>query len=124
MKESVFRIGFISGSGTLGRLTYFSDYKGYKSSNPVISDDGRFMAFQLAKASDLAGIGYGIFIMDLQMAEKDFQLVLPLQISQKARIFQSKKQLKMSGELTQMYLLIKTGRLICIGQWGKYSWQS
>jgi Tol biopolymer transport system component len=55
----------LDGSGNLSRMTYFSDYKGYKSSNPVISDDGQFMSFQLAKATDLAGIGYGIFIMDL-----------------------------------------------------------
>ena len=60
----------LDGSGDLVRLTYFSDYKGYKSSNPVISDDGKFMAFQLAKSADLAGVGYGIFIMDLTMAKK------------------------------------------------------
>jgi Tol biopolymer transport system component len=60
----------LDGSGTLTRLTNFSDYKGYKSSNPVISDDGRFMAFQLARATDLAGIGYGIFVMDLKRAKK------------------------------------------------------
>jgi Tol biopolymer transport system component len=60
----------LDGSGTLTRMTNFSDYKGYKSSNPVISDDGRFMAFQLAKATDLAGIGYGIFVMDLKKAKK------------------------------------------------------
>jgi len=28
------------------------------------------MAFQLAKSTDLAGIGYGIFIMDLKKAKK------------------------------------------------------
>jgi Tol biopolymer transport system component len=55
----------LDGSGTLTRMTNFSDYKGYKSSNPVISDDGKYMAFQFAKSTDLAGIGYGIFIMDL-----------------------------------------------------------
>jgi hypothetical protein len=53
-------------SGHLERLTFFSDYKGYKSSNPVISDDGRQMAFQMARSTDLAGIGYGIFIMELK----------------------------------------------------------
>ena len=52
------------------RLTYFSDYKGYKSSNPVISDDGKQMAFQLAKSTDQAGIGYGIFVMNLTKAIK------------------------------------------------------
>ncbi|HET8563305.1 MAG TPA: hypothetical protein VFM35_05480, partial [Candidatus Binatia bacterium] len=30
------------------RLTHFNDYEGFKASNPVISTDGRYMAFQLA----------------------------------------------------------------------------
>jgi Tol biopolymer transport system component len=55
----------MDGSGYMKRLTFFSDYKGYKSSNPVISNDGKFMAFQMARATDMAGIGYGIFVMDL-----------------------------------------------------------
>ena len=44
------------------RLTYFNDYEGGKASNPVISTDGRFMAFQTARASDPAGVGYGILM--------------------------------------------------------------
>jgi hypothetical protein len=44
------------------RLTRFNDYEGGKASNPVISTDGRFMAFQTARASDPAGVGYGILI--------------------------------------------------------------
>jgi len=56
----------LDGSGKLERLTYFSDYKGYKSSNPVISDDGKYMAFQMARSTDFAGIGYGIFMMKLE----------------------------------------------------------
>jgi Tol biopolymer transport system component len=60
----------LDGSGTLTRLTNFSDYRGYKSSNPVISDDGRYMAFQLARSADQAGVGYGIFIMDLMKSDK------------------------------------------------------
>ncbi len=55
----------LDGSGQLERLTLFSDYPGYKASNAVISDDGRFMAFQMAKSKDPAGVGYGIFILDL-----------------------------------------------------------
>ncbi len=47
------------------RLTHFTDYDGYKASNPTISPDGRFMAFQLAMSKDEAGVGYGILIMDL-----------------------------------------------------------
>jgi hypothetical protein len=44
------------------RLTYFNRYPGYKASNPVVSDDGRFMAFQMARSRDPAGVGYGIFL--------------------------------------------------------------
>lgn len=44
------------------RLTHFNDYEGGKASNPVISTDGRFMAFQTARAGDPAGVGYGIMI--------------------------------------------------------------
>jgi len=56
----------LDGSGKLERLTFFSNYKGYKSSNPVVSDDGKYMAFQMARSTDLAGIGYGIFLMKLK----------------------------------------------------------
>lgn len=44
------------------RLTHFNDYVGGKASNPVVSTDGRFMAFQAARTTDAAGVGYGILI--------------------------------------------------------------
>jgi hypothetical protein len=44
------------------RLTHFNDYDGGKASNPVVSTDGRFMAFQTARAGDPAGVGYGVLI--------------------------------------------------------------
>ncbi len=44
------------------RLTHFNDYEGGKASNPVISSDGRFMAFQVGQTGDPAGVGYGILI--------------------------------------------------------------
>ena len=44
------------------RLTYFNDYEGGKASNPVVSADGRFMAFQSARTADPAGVGYGILL--------------------------------------------------------------
>jgi len=53
---------------TWERLTFFSDYGYYRGTNPVISDDGRFMAFQLAKATEEAGVGHGIFIYDFSKA--------------------------------------------------------
>jgi hypothetical protein len=54
----------LDGSGKLERLTFFSDYPGYKASNAVITDDGRRMAFQLAKSTEAAGVGHGLFILD------------------------------------------------------------
>lgn len=44
------------------RLTHFNDYEGFKASNPVVSTDGRFMAFQVAHPQDEAGVGYGILL--------------------------------------------------------------
>lgn len=45
------------------RLTHFNDYEGWKASNPVVATNGKFMAFQIARTKDEAGVGYGICIM-------------------------------------------------------------
>ena len=56
----------LDGTGkSFTRLTYFNDYEGWKASNPVVSTDGRFMAFQIAQTRDEAGVGYGIMLMKL-----------------------------------------------------------
>lgn len=55
----------LDGSGRLERLTHFNRSGAYKASNPVVSDDGRFMAFQIARVGDPAGVGRGLFIFDL-----------------------------------------------------------
>jgi hypothetical protein len=53
----------LDGTGTdFVRLTRFNDYEGGKASNPVVSTDGRFMAFQVAKTTDPAGVGYGLLL--------------------------------------------------------------
>ncbi|HVT72058.1 MAG TPA: hypothetical protein VHD61_02905 [Lacunisphaera sp.] len=58
----------LDGSGEYKRLTYFSDFPNYKASNPVVSDDGRYIAFQMGRAGEAAGVGHGIFIFDLVAA--------------------------------------------------------
>jgi len=58
----------LDGSGLYERLTHFSNYPGYKASNPVVSDDGRFIAFQMAKSTEDAGVGHGIFVYDIEKA--------------------------------------------------------
>ena len=59
----------LDGSGKMERLTFFGNYEGYKATNPVISDDGRYMAFHYAKKGDPAGVGRGILLFDLEMYE-------------------------------------------------------
>ena len=58
----------LDGSGQTQRLTHFNDYPGYKASNPVVSDDGKWIAFQLAKTREPAGVGHGIFLYDIAKA--------------------------------------------------------
>jgi len=61
----------LDGSREMERLTYFSDCPGYKASNPVVSDDGRYMAFQMGKSSDQAGVGHGIFLYDFAKSKQN-----------------------------------------------------
>ena len=60
----------LDGSGNTERITRFSDYPGYKASNPVVSDDGRYIAFQFARVGDPAGVGRSLFILDLDGYER------------------------------------------------------
>jgi Tol biopolymer transport system component len=48
------------------RVTHWGEYRGYKASNPVVSPDGKRMAFQSARSKDPAGVGYGIFVMEVR----------------------------------------------------------
>jgi Tol biopolymer transport system component len=53
-------------SNDFTRVTHWGEYRGYKASNPVVSPDGRRIAFQSARNRDPAGVGYGIFVLDLK----------------------------------------------------------
>jgi hypothetical protein len=48
------------------RLTRWGDYEGYKASNPVVSNDGKRIAFQSARNNEPAGVGHGIFVLRLR----------------------------------------------------------
>jgi hypothetical protein len=60
----------LDGSGEMQRLTYFTDYKGYKANQGVISDDGKYLSFQIGKDNTEPGVGFGFLIMDLEEAAK------------------------------------------------------
>ncbi|MEJ5369289.1 MAG: hypothetical protein WHT08_13275 [Bryobacteraceae bacterium] len=56
----------LDGTGkSFERLTFFNDYEGWKASNPVVSTDGKLLAFQAARSADEAGVGYGILLKRL-----------------------------------------------------------
>jgi len=55
----------LDGSGRSRRLTYFSEFAGFGASNPVVSPDGRWMAFQLRAVEGPHGNGQGILLLDL-----------------------------------------------------------
>ena len=46
-------------------MTRWGDWDGYKASNPTVSPDGKWFAFQSARSTDPAGVGYGIFLYRL-----------------------------------------------------------
>jgi Tol biopolymer transport system component len=46
------------------RVTHWGEYRGFKASNPVVSGDGKRIAFQSARSKDPAGVGYGIFVLE------------------------------------------------------------
>ena len=61
----------LDGSGERERMTFFSNFAGYKSSNPVVSDDGKYIAFQMAKIGDKAGVGRGLLLFDIKKFEQE-----------------------------------------------------
>jgi len=62
----IWRLTLEPNSPNFVRMTRWGDYPGYKASNPVVSPDGSTMAFQSARNTDAAGVGYGIFLLKVQ----------------------------------------------------------
>ena len=58
----------LDGSGRYERITWFSDGGRFKASNPVVSDDGRWIAFQVPRVGLAAGVGEGLYVLDLEAA--------------------------------------------------------
>jgi hypothetical protein len=62
----IWRLKLEPGSTDFDRLTRWGDHEGYKASNPVVSNDGKRIAFQSARNDEPAGVGHGIFILTLK----------------------------------------------------------
>jgi Tol biopolymer transport system component len=62
----IWRMPLVPNATEYVRLTHWGEYDGYKASNPVVSPDGKTIAFQSARSKDAAGVGYGIYLMDVK----------------------------------------------------------
>lgn len=62
----IWKLKLEANSQDFTRVTHWGEYRGYKASNPVVSSDGKRIAFQSARSKDPAGVGYGIFVMDMK----------------------------------------------------------
>jgi hypothetical protein len=62
----IWKLKLESNSQDYTRVTRWGEYRGFKASNPVVSPSGRRIAFQSARNRDPAGVGYGIFVMDVR----------------------------------------------------------
>lgn len=65
----IWRLKLEPNSNDFTRVTRWGEYDGYKASNPVVSPDGRTIAFQSARSKDPAGVGYGIFLLRLDESD-------------------------------------------------------
>ncbi len=68
--SEVYRL-YLDGSGRIERVTHFGEYPGYRASNPVVRDDGKYLEFQLAKTDEPAGVGHGVFIYNIEKAKAE-----------------------------------------------------
>ena len=59
----------LDGSGEARRLSYFAESGRWRGTNPVVSDDGKFIAFQVSPSGAEAGVGVGIYIYDIEQSE-------------------------------------------------------
>ena len=62
----LWRLRLVPNAADFVRMTRWGDFESYKASNPSVSPDGKWFAFQSARSSDPAGVGYGIFLYRLK----------------------------------------------------------
>jgi len=62
----IYKLRLDENDPTYERLTFFSETKGFRSSNPVVSDDRKKIAFQASIAGSAAGAGCGLYLFDLE----------------------------------------------------------
>jgi hypothetical protein len=62
----IYKLRLDTAEKVMERLTFFNEVKGFRSSNPVVRDDGKMIAFQASISGTDAGVGCGIYLFDLE----------------------------------------------------------
>jgi Tol biopolymer transport system component len=62
----IWRLSLEAGGNEFVRMTRWGDYEGFKAANPVVSGDGKRIAFQSGRTDEPAGVGHGIFVLTLK----------------------------------------------------------
>lgn len=61
----------LDNSQTWERLTWFNEHGNFKATNPVVSDNGKYIAFMVASTHEVPGVGNGIYIFDIDAYENE-----------------------------------------------------
>jgi len=62
----IWKLTLTANSTHFERITRIGDFGPYKASNPAVSPDARYIAFQVSVVGTSAGVGDGIFLLDTQ----------------------------------------------------------
>jgi hypothetical protein len=60
---------WLDGSGRKERLTFSTNFRGWKAAEGVISDNGKFMLFQDGRGGMESGQGFSIYLYDFEQAQ-------------------------------------------------------
>ena len=69
----IYKLKLDTSSVDYERLVFFSDEEGFRSSNPVVRDDGKYFVFQASEAGSNAGVGCGLYLFDIEQFERSKQ---------------------------------------------------
>ena len=59
----IWKLELKPGNSEMTRVTRWGDFPGNKASNPVVSPDGRAIAFQSGRMGEESGVGFGIYVL-------------------------------------------------------------